>query len=214
MSKARIVVCDDHDLIIEGLRSILASEFDVVGVASDGRELVRHVEQLKPDAVLLDVSMPNLNGIEAARQIRSSTPTAKIIFVTQQSDREYVRLALEIGASGYLLKQSVVSELVPAIQDALVGRCYVTPLLSKGLPVAARASRYVTSDMFTQTLTGRQREVLQLLAEGKSNKEIAWALNISPKTVDFHKAKLMDELGVRTTAEMTRYAIKHGIIDD
>ena|SRR5947209_9198235 len=212
MSKPRIVLGDDHELIIEGLRSVLANQFDIVGVAANGQDLVRQTEQLNPDAVLLDVSMPVLNGMEAARQIKKATPGTKILFVTQRADREYVQTALRIGASAYVLKQSVAREVIPALRDALAGRYYVTPLLLKGIPDALMNPNRNPSELFGEALTPRQREVLQLVAEGKSNKEIAGVLNISIKTVDFHKARLMDELGLRTTAELTRYAIEQGIV--
>lgn len=212
MARPRILLGDDHGLIIEGLRSLLAKEFEVVGVASNGRELIAETERLKPDAVLLDISMPILNGMEAARQIRNATPNVKLMFVTQKSDREYVRAALRIGVSGYILKQSVVGELVPALREVLAGHYYVAPLLSKGIPDAMLHRRENPGELFGQSLTPRQREVLQLVAEGKSNKEIAAVLNVSIKTVDFHKARLTEELGLRTTAELTRYALEHGIL--
>lgn len=211
MSRPRILIGDDHALIIEGLRSLLAKEFEVVGVAMNGRDLVKETERLNPDAVLLDVSMPVLNGMEAANQIKKVAPSAKIVFVTQRSDREYVRAAFRLGASAYVLKQSVSSEVIPAIHEALAGRYFVTPALVTGIPDALINPNRNPSELFGGTLTTRQREVLQLVAEGKSNKEIAAVLNISLKTVDFHKAKLMDELGLRTTAELTRYAIEHGV---
>jgi DNA-binding NarL/FixJ family response regulator len=210
--KPKILIGDDHALIIEGLRSLLAKEFEVVGVAMNGRDLVNETERLKPDAVLLDVSMPVLNGMEAANQIRQVAPAVKIVFVTQRSDREYVRAAFGLGASAYILKQSVASEIIPAIREALAGRYYVTPSLTNGTMDALIGSYRNPSELFGGTLTTRQREVLQLLAEGKSNKEIAAVLKVSLKTVDFHKARLMDELGLRTTAELTRYAIEHGVV--
>jgi len=213
MSKARILLGDDHGLILEGLQSLLAQDFDVVGTASDGRDAVLKAERLKPDAVLLDISMPILNGMEAARQIKSFAPGVKILFITQKADREYVKAALRIGASGYILKQSVVGELVTALKEVLAGRYYVTSLLRNGTPEALSSPQRNPVDLFGESLTPRQREVLQLVAEGKSNKEIATTLNVSVKTVDYHKARIMDDLGLRTTAELTRYAIEHGIVD-
>jgi len=211
MLKPRILLGDDHGLIIEGLRSVLQREFEVVGVASNGRDLVTEAERLKPDAVLLDVSMPILNGIEAARQIRALAPRIKLLFVTQKADREYVQAALRIGVSGYILKQSLVDELIPAVREVLAGHYYVTPLLRTGIPEALLNPQVNPADLFDPTLTPRQREVLQLVAEGKSNKEIAVVLEVSIKTVDYHKGRIMEELGLRTTAELTRYAIQHGI---
>lgn len=213
MSRPRILLGDDHDLVIEGLRSLLTKDFDVIGVASNGRELVTETERLKPDAVLVDVSMPVLNGMEAARQIKTATPGVKLLFVTQKADREYVQAAFRIGASGYILKQSAVGELIPALREILSGRYYIAPSLRKGIAEELTYRHGDPSDLFGALLTTRQREVLQLVAEGKSNKEIAGILNVSVKTVDYHKARIMDELGLRTTAELTRYAIEHGISD-
>lgn len=211
MTRPRILLGDDHSLIIEGLRSLLARDFEIVGVASNGRELVAETERLKPDAVLVDVSMPVLNGMEAARQIKTVDPGIKLLFVTQKADREYVQAAFRVGASGYVLKQSAAGELIPALREILSGHYYVAPSLRKGISeVLARPERN-PADLFGAALTTRQREVLQLVAEGKSNKEIATVLNVSIKTVDYHKARIMDELGLRTTAELTRYAIEHGI---
>ena len=214
MRKPRILLCDDHPLIAEGLRSLLANDFEIVGIAANGREVVTAAERMLPDVVTLDVSMPLLNGMEAARQIRKVSPSAKIIFVTQKSDREYVRAAFEAGASAYVLKQSAASEVLPAVRAALMGRYYVTPSLLSGVPEALLSGSRNPSELFGATLTPRQREVLQLVAEGKANKDIAALLQISLKTVDFHKARIMDELGLRTTAELTRYAIDHGMIGD
>lgn len=213
MARPRILLGDDHALIIEGLRSLLTKEFDVVGVASNGRELVTETERLKPDAVLVDVSMPVLNGMEAARQIKSARPGVKLLFVTQKADHEYVQTAFRVGASGYILKQSAVGELIPALREILAGRYYVAPSLRSGIAETPRHPQRNPADLFGAMLTTRQREVLQLVAEGKSNKEIAAVLNVSIKTVDYHKARIMDELGLRTTAELTRYAIEHGISD-
>ena len=212
MSRPRILIGDDHEIILEGLRSLLAKDFEIVGFAVNGRDLVAEAGRLKPDAVLLDVSMPVLNGMEAARRIKEQAPWVRLLFVTQKSDREYVQAALRNGASGYVLKQVAVSEVGVALREILAGRYYVTPLLRTGIPDALFHSQHNPSELFGQALTPRQREVLQLLAEGKSNKEIAAALSISVKTVDFHKAGIMEELSLRTTAELTRYAIEHGII--
>jgi DNA-binding NarL/FixJ family response regulator len=214
MPRYRLILGDDHSLILEGLRSVLSAEFEVIGVASDGRELVRQVEQLQPDAVLLDISMPLLNGIEAARQIKKIAPKVKLLFVTQKPDREYVQITLEIGASGYVLKQAAASEVVGALREVLAGRFYVSPLLRQGIPEALLNPAQNPSELFGAALTPRQRQVLQLVAEGKSTKETAAILRISVKTVDFHKAGIMEEVGLRTTAELTRYAMEHGIVGE
>jgi DNA-binding NarL/FixJ family response regulator len=212
MPRYRLILGDDHNLIIEGLRSVLSAEFDVIGVANDGRELVRQVERLKPDAVLLDISMPLLNGVEAARQIKKIAPRIKLLFVTQRPDREYVQMALQAGASGYVLKQAAASEVVGALREVFAGRFYLSPLLRRGIPEAFVNPAQNPKDLFGAALTPRQRQVLQLVAEGKSTKETAAILHISIKTVDFHKAGIMEEVGLRTTAELTRYAMQQGII--
>jgi DNA-binding NarL/FixJ family response regulator len=207
-------LADDHGLIVEGLRSLLSKNFEVVGVATNGRDLLAEVERLNPDVVLLDVSMPLLNGIEAARQIKARNPQVKVAFVTQKADRSYVQAALRIGASGYILKQAATTEIESALREILSGHYYVTPALRKGIPDALYDPSKNPSELFGNALTPRQREVLQLVAEGKSNKEIATILNVSVKTVDFHKAAIMEQLGLHSTAELTRYALEHGITGD
>jgi DNA-binding NarL/FixJ family response regulator len=156
--------------------------------------------------------MPLLNGIEAARQIHSAVPKCKIVFVTQQADRHYVRAAFRAGASGYVLKQSAAAELLAALHQALNGHFHISELLTRDIPEALLNPKHSPEALFGGSLTPRQREVLQLVAEGKAAKEIAEILKISPKTVEFHKASIMDELGLRTTAELTRYAIANGIV--
>lgn len=209
----RILLADDHALMLDGLARLLEGEFEVVGTAIDGRSVVSEAERLRPDVVVLDVGMPEMNGIEAARRISKVLPSTKIVFITQQLDPAYLHAAFNAGAKAYVAKQSAANELVAAIRMALRDRYYVTPLAMKGaaeyLPSDSRTN---PSEMFGAELTPRQREVLQLVAEGKSTKEISAALNISPKTVEFHRNSLMDELGVRTTAELTRYALSRGII--
>jgi DNA-binding NarL/FixJ family response regulator len=210
----RILLADDHALMLEGLTRLLAGEFEVVGTATDGRTLLTEAERLRPDVIVLDVGMPEMNGIEAARRLAKLLPSAKIVFITQQLDPAYLHAAFSAGAKGYVAKQSAANELVRAIRLALRDRDYVTPLAVKGnVEVSGIDSRTNPSEMFGAELTPRQREVLQLVAEGKSTKEISAALNISPKTVEFHRNSLMDELGVRTTAELTRYALARGIIN-
>lgn len=211
MDKPRILLADDHPLILEGLRSVLCRDFEILATATNGREAVAQALRLHPDAVLLDVSMPLLNGVEAARQIKAAMPDAKIVFISQNVNREYVRVAFGLGASAYVAKEGLASEALPALRAALAGRYYISPSLLSGIPQGFFSSGRTPIDLFGVNLSPRQREVLQLVAEGKSNKEIAVILNVSLKTVDFHKAKLMDELGLRTTAELTRYALEHGI---
>ncbi len=210
----RILIADDHVLVLEALCAILGKQYEIAGTAKDGREAVEKTVQLKPDMVVLDVSMPEMNGIEAVKQIRAAGCTVKTIFVTQQLDPEYIRAAFDAGAMGYVAKQSASSELLLAARMATLGRYYVTPLATPkpGFEASTKVSRGNPAEMFGAGLTTRQREVLQLVAEGKTTKEVALTLKISPKTVEFHRNAIMDQLGLRTTAELTRYALSHGII--
>lgn len=210
MPNPRILLGDDHTLVLEGMRSVLAPAFDIVGVAANGHQLVSLAQDLDPDAVVLDISMPLLNGIEAGRKIKEERGATKLVFVTQNSDHAYVQAAFQVGASAYVIKQSVVTELVTALKEALSGHYFVSPsLLTNRMDVSKGIN---PAEFFGFELTERQREVLQLIAEGKSNKEMAGLLSISLKTIEFHKARIMDQLGMRTTAELTRYAIEHGVV--
>jgi DNA-binding NarL/FixJ family response regulator len=211
MSRPRILLADDHTLVLDGFRKLLEEQYEIVGVAEDGRTLLQKARELQPDIVTLDISMPQLNGIDAARKLKKSFPRIKLIFVTMHADPAYVNEAFKAGASGYLLKRSAGSELLQAIQSAIDGQCYVTPLVAKGLvkSVITGVRPAVVKD---EPLTGRQREVLQLVAEGMTVKEIASTLNLSPKTVEFHKAQIMTHLDLHTTAELTKYALTHGLI--
>lgn len=209
--KPRLLISDDHALVLEGFRRILEEEFEIVGAVNDGRTLVEVAERLLPDVILLDISMPILNGIEAMRKLKPLLPATRFVVVTQRTDKQSVQAAFNAGANAYVVKQGAGAELVTAIREALKGHFYVAPGLG-GLEADSGADpTHNPGDLFGGTLTPRQREVLQLVAEGKSAKEIAALLNISPKTVEFHKAAIMDELGIRTTAELTRYAIDQGI---
>jgi len=197
--------------VLEGLRRILESEFELAGTAENGRDLLRLAAETNPDVVLLDISMPMLNGIDAARQLVKTQPQVKILFVTMHADSDYVAEAFRAGASGYLLKRSAASELVTAIQEVMKGRYYVTPLVTREALSPLFGGTPEPKKLAT-TLTTRQREVLQLVAEGRSVKEIAAILKVSAKTVEFHKSALMDRLDLHTTAELTRYAISHGLV--
>jgi DNA-binding NarL/FixJ family response regulator len=211
--RKRLLLGDDHSLMLEGLARLLAGEFDIVGTATDGRTLVSEAERLQPDVIVLDIGMPELNGIEAARHLARSLPSANVVIITQQIDPAYVHAAFTAGVKAYVAKQSASTELIEAIHCALRNHFYVTPLVGKNAAeLAALNPSRNPSEFFGGALTPRQREVLQLVAEGKTTKEISAALHISPKTVEFHRNSLMDELGVRTTAELTRYAISRGII--
>jgi DNA-binding NarL/FixJ family response regulator len=206
--RARLILADDHALVLEGLIKLLEPEFEVVGRAQNGRELIELCEQLKPDGVLLDVSMPMLNGLDAIRRIAKILPRAKMLVVTVHSDAEYVTEAFRAGASGYVLKRSAVSELVLAVRQVLNGMIYVTPLVTQHLVDAVLDTR---QNQPIPRLSPRQREVLQLVAEGYTAKEIATVLHISVKTVEFHKGALSSKLGLHNSAEMTKYAIEHGM---
>lgn len=212
----RILLADDHILMLEGLIAILKRNFEIVGTAENGRELVEKALLLKPHVALLDMAMPELNGIEAATRLSKLLPSCRLIFVTQQLRPEYVRAALEAGARAYVAKQSAGSELLDAIRFVLAGRYFVTPLVAPKEPTAASLAGRLNNpaSLFGARLTPRQRDVLQLIAEGNTAKEIASALIISVKTVDFHRNALMNVLGVRTTAGLTRYAIREGIVTD
>ena len=207
--KPRILIADDHNLLLEGYRLMLEPEFELAGSVEDGQALLTEAQRLKPDIILLDISMPLLNGIDAARQLSKCLPAAKLIFVTMHADADYVTEAFRAGASGYLLKRAAASELLNAIRETLKGNRYVSPLVTRNSLdgwTATPVSKH------SDDLTNRQREVLQLVAEGRSRKEIAAILNISVKTVEFHKAALTRELQLESTADFTRYAIEHGII--
>jgi DNA-binding NarL/FixJ family response regulator len=212
MKRWRLLLADDHAIVIEGLRRVLDHpDLEIVEVVNDGRALVRAAERTQPDMIVADITMPLLNGIEAARQIRKSNPGVKIIFLTMRQDVAFATEALAAGGSAYVLKNSAGDELLTAIREVAQGRVYVTKSIAE--PVKQRLSgRSLTWRSPLDQLTSRQREVLQLLAEGLQVKEIAAKLHVSPRTVEFHKYRIMDELGLRTVAELATYAARHGIV--
>jgi len=191
---------------------MLEPSYEVVGTADNGRALVQAARRLQPQVILLDISMPELNGIEAARQLRELVPHAKLIFVTMHTDATFVREALRAGGSGYVAKRSAPKELVTAIEEVLHGHTYLTPLVTKEFVEGALTSQASAAPF--GRLTTRQREVLQLVAEGRSNKEIAATLDVSPKTVEFHKSNIVRALGLSTTADLIKYAIRHGLVSE
>jgi DNA-binding NarL/FixJ family response regulator len=211
MRRPRILLADDHELLVDGLRKLLEPEFTVVDSVGDGRAAVAAYQRLKPDLLLLDVGLPLLNGIEAARQVKQMSPAARILFVTMQTDWIYVEEALRAGGSGYVLKQAAARELVEAIRTVLDGRHYLSPQIAAKMGPEGMTPSPKSAAAFGGRLTARQREVLQLVAEGKSMKEIAEILLISVRTVEFHKNGIMAQLGFRSTAELTRYALDQGI---
>jgi DNA-binding NarL/FixJ family response regulator len=204
------LLADDHSLVAAGIRAMLDPVYDVVGTVDNGRALVEAAEQLKPEIILLDVSMPELNGVEAARRLRKLVPRAKLIFVTMHTDATVVREAMRAGGSGYVVKQSAPTELMTAIETVLKGRSYLTPLVTRDFVDGALATQTLTRSF--GRLTARQREVLQLVAEGCSNKEIATRLGISPKTVEFHRSGILQTLRLKTTADLIKYAVRHRLV--
>lgn len=210
MKRTRVLLADDHKIILNGLKSLLEPEFELVGKVEDGRALVAAAEKLRPDVIVVDISMPLLNGIEAVRQIKKIDPRVRVIFLTMHPDVTYAIRAFEAGASGYVLKHSASSELLTAIHEAIKGRTYVTPMIAGELVQSYKEGSHQQPDE-NQQLTQRQREILQLLAEGSSVKEIAEILKISPRTVEFHKYSVMSKLKLKTNSALVQYAIKHGI---
>jgi DNA-binding NarL/FixJ family response regulator len=209
MPRPRVLIADDHDLLLGALEKLLAEDCDVVGTVSDGRALLAAAAVLKPDVIVLDVAMPLLNGLDAARQIKQSMPDVRIVFATMNEDADVAAEAMRAGASAYLLKRSAPSELRSAIQEAMLGRSYLTPLMT-GRVMSSLLN--AEAGKAAPVLTPRQREILQLVAEGRLMKEIAAVLNITPRTVAFHKYRLMEQLEVSTTAELIQYAVKHHIV--
>jgi DNA-binding NarL/FixJ family response regulator len=207
----KVVLADDHTIVTEGLKALLEPEFQIVAKVDNGRAAIKAVRDFNPDVVILDISMPLLNGIDTAREIRKFDPKIKIVFLTMHTELAYVQEAFDAGASGYVIKHSASIDLQLAIRRALLGRTYITPgVAENGVDALLRGSRRARKS--SARLTSRQREVLQLLAEGRSAKEAAAILNLSSRTVEFHKYRLMHQLGLRTTAQLTQFAIKHKII--
>ena len=211
MRKPRILLADDHRMVAEGLRGLLEPDYQLVGIVEDGRALLEAADKLMPDVVVADVSMPLLNGIEAVRQLKKKNPELIVVFLTMHLDVAYAASAFEAGASGYVLKHSAPSELLTAISCALKGRTYITPMLAGELLQYQRTRPKGEQEDGLARLTARQREVLQLIAEGLSVKEVAAVLGISTRTVEFHKYSMMEALGLKSSAELMRFAVEHGI---
>jgi DNA-binding NarL/FixJ family response regulator len=210
VSKARLVIADDHSIVLQAYRQLLEPEYTVVGTASNGQELLAIAPQLVPDIILLDISMPTLNGLDVARQLKAAVPHAKLIFVTMMSEPFYISQAFSMGASAYVLKQSASTELLSALSAALRNQRYVSPQLSLEVQDAIETP-WVKPEGFSSKLTPRQQEVLQLLTKGLSTKEIADSMQVSTKAVEFHKGNITRRLGIRTTAELTRFALSQGL---
>jgi DNA-binding NarL/FixJ family response regulator len=210
MTRPKILLADDHVLLVQALEHLLQAEFDVVGTVSDGRALLKAAGELLPDVVVVDIGMPLLNGLDAAEQLKALHPDMKVIVLTQNREPRFAVEAFRRHASGYLLKDSAASELTTAIREAMRGKSYVSPAIAKGMVDETSAPHAGQIDL--RNLSGREREVLQLLAEGKSMKEVAALLDISPRTVEFHKYRIMELLRVKTNAELVQQAIKLGLI--
>ena len=209
MPKPRILLGDDHSVVVKGIIGLLECSYDVVGTAENGKALVDAAVRLRPDVVVLDISMPILNGIDAGREIKKVLPSAKLVFLSMHSSAVYLRKALEAGASGYVLKSGAAEELLAAIEAAREGRIYVTPQFDSEVVDRVRLGNSPRSPI---ELTDRQKQILQLVAEGRQSKEIAGILHVSVKTVEFHRSRLMAKLGAHSIAELTRFAIQEGLI--
>lgn len=207
----RILLADDHVLVRQGFRMILAAQPDmeIVGEAGNGREAVEYAERLKPDIVIMDVAMPELNGIEATRRLAASLPRTRVLALSMHKDSVYVREILRSGARGYLLKDSADADLLAAVRAVAKGDGYLSPAVSDAVLTDYR--RHVTDPI--DLLTSREREVLQMIAEGKTNKEIAVALNLSVYTVEAHRGRVMEKLNLHSTGELVRFALRNGLID-
>src|SRR3954470_15470559 len=207
MPKPRVIIADDHTMLLEAFEKLLAPECDVIAKVTDGRALLAAVRDLHPDVVMLDIAMPLLNGLDAGRQIKQMDASIKLVFLTMNEDPDLAAEAFRAGASGYLLKRSAASELQTAIREVTKHRSYVTPLVTEGLMGSMLQPR--DSRQGAEQLTTRQREVIQLVAEGRSMKEVGQILNIAPRTVAFHKYRTMSQLNIKTTAELIQFAINH-----
>jgi len=211
-SRPRVLLADDHLLVAEALKSLLSPEFDLVGVVEDGHALVEAAASLRPDVIVADVSMPHLNGIDALVKLRQGGDQVPVIFLTMHRDVVFARRALDAGAAGFVLKHSASTELVAALRAALAGRTYLTPQIAGEVLDSMKSEPGATTDP-ASALTLRQREVVQLLAEGLVAKEVASKLGISARTVEFHKYQAMEALGLHTNAELVHFAIKHGLVE-
>ncbi len=209
MKRPRVLLADDHRIVTEGLKTLLGAEFDLVGVVADGAALVEAARTLRPDVIVADISMPRLNGLDALARLKEDDPGVRVVFLTMHTELAYARRALAAGAAGFVVKHSAPAELVRAVRAALEGRTFVTPALAAD---ALRPSAHAAPGETGSGLTLRQREILELVAAGRSAKEIAAILDISPRTVEFHKYRMMEILGLHSSAELIHYAITHGIV--
>jgi DNA-binding NarL/FixJ family response regulator len=211
VNRPRVLLADDHRIVAEGLKSLLEEEFELLGVVENGIELVEAAKRLRPDVIVADITMPGLNGIDALVQLKRDNANVRVVFLTMHKEAEYARRALEAGACGYVLKHSARAELFLAVRAAFEGEVFVTPALARQVFRDMKSGASLPADPVA-ALTSRQRQILQLVAEGRSTKEISSQLNISPRTVEFHRYHLMNALNLQSTAELIHFAIKHGIV--
>jgi DNA-binding NarL/FixJ family response regulator len=207
MTRPRILMADDHAMLLDAFRAVLEPEFDVVGTVTDGRMLLEEFSRLNPEVVLLDIAMPLLNGLDAGRQLKARRKSVKLIYLTMNLSPDVAGEALRLGASGYVLKSSAFQELKQAIHEALRGRSYITPLITRDV-----VGSLIENNTSRPELTMRQREVLQLLAEGRSMKEVGAILDLTPRTVAFHKYRMMEQLRLKTSAELVQFAVRQGLV--
>ena len=212
MNRPRVLLADDHLLMAEGVKSLLGETFELVSVVEDGRALIEAARKLRPDVIVADITMPRLNGIDAMVQLKRDDKQVRVIFLTMHSEVAYARRALEAGASGYVLKHSAPAELFTAIRAALDGQTYVSPAVAREVLQNINHEKDQAGDPVS-ALTPRQREILQLLVEGHSAKEIGATLSVSARTVEFHKYQMMEKLDLHTNAELVHFALKHGIAE-
>jgi len=211
LTRPRVLLADDHRMVSEGLQSLLTDEFELVGMVEDGRAMVAAAKKLRPDVIVSDIAMPHLNGIDAMARLKKDNPDVKVVFLSMHQNAAYARRALQAGALGFVLKHSAPAELIMAIRAALKGKTFISPALA-GDVLQSVPKTQTGSVEFAKSITPRQREILQLLAEGQSAKQIAEALAISARTVEFHKYQIMDAHDLHSSAELVHFAIKHGIV--
>lgn len=210
MKRPRVILADDHTLILDALKSLLEPEFEVVGIFADGRALMEGAAALNPNVIVLDIGMPMMNGLNAGQRLKQEMPLVKLVYLTMNHDADMAGEAFRLGASAYLLKNSAAAELQNAIREVVRGGYYVTPLMTKGMD--GSFIQNFKRRKSTNPLTLRQKEVLQLLAEGRSMKEVAFVLKVSPRTVAFHKYTMMEHLQIRSSAELIEYAMRSAIV--
>jgi DNA-binding NarL/FixJ family response regulator len=210
MKNPRIILADDHTILLDALKNMVQPEFEVVATCSDGRELIKAATELNPSIIVLDIGMPTMNGLSAGQRLKQMLPTVKLVYLTMNQDPDMASEAFRLGASAYLLKTSAGSELIRALREVVRGGTYITPIMTEGM-VGSFVQNFKRRKN-NNHLTLRQKEVLQLLAEGRSMKEAAFILNVSPRTVAFHKYTMMDHLNIKSSAELIEYAMRSALV--